>query len=161
MTQESTSHHQSAQNHETAPEQEPISPRKAAVVVVVVVLVFGIFAVAGILRRLHAETALAQRTDELAAPTVTVAPAQAGAPVDNLVLPGNVTAFTDAPIYARTDGYLLHWYFDIGAKVKKGDLLAVIDTPELDRQVAQAQADLATAETNAGNAKVEAERDAG
>ena len=161
MTQESTSHHQSAQNHETAPEQEPISPRKAAVVVIVVVLVFGIFAVAGILRRLHAETALAQRTDELAAPTVTVAPAQAGAPVDNLVLPGNVTAFTDAPIYARTDGYLLHWYFDIGAKVKKGDLLAVIDTPELDRQVAQAQADLATAETNAGNAKVQADRYAG
>ena len=62
-----------------------------------------------------------QRTNDLAAPTVTVAPAKPGAPVENLVLPGNVTAYTDSPIYARTDGYLLHWYFDIGAKVKKGD----------------------------------------
>jgi len=72
-----------------------------------------------------------------------------------------VTAYTDSPIYARTDGYLARWYFDIGAKVKKGDLLAVIDTPELDKQVAQAEADLATAETNSGNAKVQADRYAG
>ena len=97
----------------------------------------------------------------LAAPTVTVAPAKPGAPVDEFVLPGNVTAYTDSPIYARTDGYLVHWYFDIGAHVKKGDLLAVIDTPELDKQVAQAEADLATAQTNAGNAKVQADRYAG
>jgi len=158
MNQESNSNLQSAKSHETAPEQEPISPRKAVVVLALVLLIFGIFAAVGILRRIHAESALSQQTNENAAPTVTVAPAQAGAPVDNLVLPGNVTAFTDAPIYARTDGYLLHWYFDIGAKVKKGDLLAVIDTPELDKQVAQAQADLVTAQTNAGNAKVQADR---
>ena len=69
-----------------------------------------------------------------------------------------MTAYTDSPIYARTDGYLVHWYFDIGAHVKKGALLAVIDTPELDKQVAQAEADLATAQTNASNAKVQADR---
>ena len=63
---------------------------------------------------------LAERTDALAAPSVTVAPAKPGAPVDTFVLPGNVTAYTDSPIYARTDGYLLHWYFDIGAQREKG-----------------------------------------
>ena len=77
------------------------------------------------------------------------------------MLPGNVTAYTDSPIYARTDGYLVRWYFDIGTRVKKGDLLAVIDTPELDKQVAQAEADLNTAQTNAGNAKVQADRYSG
>jgi RND family efflux transporter MFP subunit len=126
--------------------------------VIVILLIFGVFAVAGILRRIHAQSALSQRTNDNAPPTVTVAPATAGAPVDNLVLPGNVTAYTDSPIYARTDGYLAKWYFDIGTKVKKGDLLAVIDTPELDKQVAQAEAELTTAETNAGNAKVQADR---
>src|SRR5579862_5580154 len=161
MSQESNSNPQSAKSHETAPEQDPISPRKAVVVVIVILLIFGVFAVAGILRRIHAESALSQRTNDNAPPTVTVAPAKAGAPVDNLVLPGNVTAYTDSPIYARTDGYLAKWYFDIGTKVKKGDLLAVIDTPELDKQVAQAEAELTTAETNAGNAKVQADRYAG
>ena len=144
-----------------APEQSRISARKVLVVAAVVLLILGVLAATGILRRMHAGTVLAERTNALAAPTVTVAPAKPGAPVENFVLPGNVTAFTDSPIYARTDGYLLRWYFDIGAKVKKGDLLAVIDTPELDKQVAQAEADLATAETNAGNAKVQAERYSG
>ena len=60
------------------------------------------------------------------------------------MLPGNVSAYTDAPIYARTSGYLTKWYYDIGARVKKGALLAEISTPELDQQLAQAQADLAT-----------------
>ena len=74
------------------------------------------------------------------------------------MLPGNVTAYTDSPIYARTDGYLQRWYYDIGAKVKKGALLAVIETPELDKQVAQAQSDLATAQANANIARIQAER---
>ena len=107
---------------------------------------------------MHADTVLAERTNDLAAPTVAVAPAKAGAPVETLVLPGNVTAYTDSPIYARTDGYLEHWYFDIGARVKKGALLAVIATPELDQQLAQAEADLATAQANANIARIQAER---
>ena len=80
-----------------------------------------------------------RRTNELAAPTVIVAAPKQGAPVDSFVLPGNVTAYTDSPIYARTAGYLTRWYFDIGARVKKGALLAEIATPEVDQQLAQAQ----------------------
>ncbi len=152
---------QAAHSRDAAPEQSAISPRKALVGVVVVLLILGILAATGILRRMHAGSVLAERTDALAAPFVTVAPAKTGAPVDNYVLPGNVTAYTDSPIYARTDGYLLHWYFDIGARVKKGDLLAVIDTPELDKQVAQAESDLVTAQANANIAHIQAERYSG
>ncbi|HUA92427.1 MAG TPA: efflux RND transporter periplasmic adaptor subunit [Terracidiphilus sp.] len=148
----------SSEAHEAAPEQEPLSPRKALAGVGILVAVAIVLAVVGIVHRSHADTVLARDTQETAAPTVSVAPAKPGAPVDEFVLPGNVTAYTDAPIYARTDGYLVHWYYDIGARVKKGDLLAVIATPELDQQLAQAQADLVTAQTNAGNAKVQADR---
>jgi len=148
-------------SHDHAPEQEPISKHKVAIGLVVLFIAAVVLAGLGMLARVHANTALAQRTTAAAAPTVAVAPAKSGAPADEFVLPGNVTAYTDAPIYARTDGYLVRWYFDIGAHVKKGDLLAVIDTPELDKQVAQAEADLATAQTNASNAKVQADRYAG
>ena len=68
---------------------------------------------------------------------------KASAPDEALVLPGQTQAFSDTPIYARTSGYLKRWYFDIGAHVKKGELLAEIDTPELDEQLRQARADLA------------------
>jgi RND family efflux transporter MFP subunit len=74
------------------------------------------------------------------------------------VLPGNVTAFSDSPIFARTSGYLTKWYYDIGAPVKAGALLAEIATPELDQQLAQTEADLVTAQTNASNAHTQAER---
>jgi multidrug efflux pump subunit AcrA (membrane-fusion protein) len=67
-------------------------------------------------------------------------------------------AYVDSPIYARTDGYLEKWYFDIGARVKKGDLLATIASPEVDQQLAQARADLSTAEATAGYAKQQAQR---
>jgi RND family efflux transporter MFP subunit len=127
----------------------------------VVLLILVVFAAVGILRRIHAGDVLAARTNSMAAPTVSVATAKASAPVETLILPGNVTAFTDSPIYARTDGYLDHWYFDIGARVKKGALLAVISTPELDRQVSQAESDLATAEATANNARIQAERYSG
>jgi RND family efflux transporter MFP subunit len=115
----------------------------------------------GILHRVHADRVLADTTQQLAAPTVTVAAPKAGAPVTSFVLPGNVTAWTDSPIYARTSGYLTRWYFDIGAKVKKGALLAVISTPEVDQQLAQARAELNTAQANANNARIQAERYSG
>ena len=150
--------HQSGHEHESAPEQAAISPRKALVGVAVVLFVAGVLAGVGILRRIHADIVLAERTNELAAPTMIVAAPRAGAPVDSFVLPGNVTAWTDSPIYARTSGYLTHWYFDIGARVKKGALLAEIATPELDQQLAQAEADLNTAQANANNARIQAER---
>ena len=75
-----------------------------------------------------------------------------------VILPGNIYAYKDAPLYARTDGYLSKWFFDIGAHVRQGQLLAVISSPEVDKQLLQARADLATAEANAGLAKTNAGR---
>ena len=83
---------------------------------------------------------------------------KAGAPTQEIVLPGNTQAFTNAPIYARTSGYLKRWYFDIGAHVKKGQLLAEIETPEVDQQLDQARADLKTAQANLATAKISADR---
>ncbi|MFP5236726.1 MAG: efflux RND transporter periplasmic adaptor subunit [Acidobacteriota bacterium] len=159
MTSESSSQPQSQPHHrESAPEHPPISGRHASVWLIVAGVAVVAFAVSGIWKRHHQSEVLAETTQQAAPPTVIVAPPQHGAPVDAFVLPGNVTAYSDSPIYARTSGYLEKWYYDIGAKVKKGALLAVISTPELDQQVAQAQADLLTAQTNAGNAKVQADR---
>lgn len=161
MSQENASNQQKthpAEGHESAPDQAPIAPRKALTGVVVVLAAAALVAGFGIWSRMSANSALAKSTHELAAPTVLTAPAKPGAPVDSFVLPGNVSALTDSPIYARTSGYLTRWYFDIGARVKKGALLAEIATPEVDQQLAQAEADLATAEANANNARIQAER---
>jgi RND family efflux transporter MFP subunit len=147
--------------HESAPDQQPIAPRKALAGVVFVLLLAAALAGLGIFHRISANTVLAERTTELAAPAVIVATPKLGAPVDSLVLPGNVAAYTDSPIYARTSGYLARWYFDIGSKVKKDALLATISSPEVDQQLSQAEADLATAQANANNARVQAERFAG
>jgi RND family efflux transporter MFP subunit len=162
MTQEPNPKSQpAAKNHESAPEAAPLSPRKALAGAGVVLLILVILAAIGILRRFHDNKVLAARTNDLAAPTVSIAPAKLGASVETLVLPGNVTALTDSPVYARTDGYLDRWYFDIGARVKKGALLAVIATPELDKQVSQAESDLATAQATATNARTQADRYSG
>ena len=75
-----------------------------------------------------------------------------------VILPGNIYAYSDASLFARTDGYLSKWYFDIGAHVKQGQLLAIISSPEVDKQLLQARADLATAEANAGLAKTNSTR---
>ena len=148
----------SAHDLSSAPEQKPIAPGKALIGVVLVLVVAIGLGVWGVLSRRSAETVLANNTQELAPPSVITATAKPGAPVDTFLLPGNVTAYTDAPIYARTSGYLTKWYYDIGAKVKKGALLAEIATPELDQQLAQAEADLTTAQASAGNAKAQADR---
>jgi RND family efflux transporter MFP subunit len=158
MTNESNPNQQPGYEHETAPQQAAISPRKALVGVAVVVIVAGVLAGIGIWSRIRADRHLVDTTNQLAAPAVIVAAPKAGAPVDSFVLPGNVTSFTDSPIYARTSGYLTRWYFDIGAKVKKGALLAEIATPEVDQQLAQAEAELNTAQANANNARIQAER---
>jgi len=142
-------------NHEDAP---AISGRKAIVAVAGVVLLAVILAIVGIIPRLRAEKNLKNRTSDLALANVLVDKPRAGEPSQELVLPGNMFAYVDSPIYARTDGYLEHWYFDIGAHVKKGELLATIASPEVDQQLAQARADLATAQSNAGYAKQQASR---
>jgi RND family efflux transporter MFP subunit len=144
-----------------APEQKPISGGKAVAGVVILLVVALVLAGWGLLNRRSANAVLAERTTDLAAPTVIAITPTQGAVAESFVLPGNVTAYTDSPIYARTSGYLTKWYFDIGARVKRGDLLAEIATPELDQQLAQAQADLTTAQSNANNAKVQADRYSG
>jgi RND family efflux transporter MFP subunit len=113
---------------------------------------------AGIRDRAEAETELARVTDAAAVPTVEVTHPTAGAPTDALVLPGDTKAFSDTAIFARTNGYLKRWYFDIGAHVKRGQLLAEIETPEVDDQLRQALADLATAQANLKLATITAER---
>jgi RND family efflux transporter MFP subunit len=148
----------SSHDTETAPEQKAIKPRYAITAAVVFVLVLVVLAVVGILPRQHAMAALADHTNELAAPSVIAITPKPGDPIQELILPGNVTSYTDSPIYARTSGYLTHWYFDIGAKVKQGALLAEIASPEVDQQLAQAQADLNTAQANANNAHIQADR---
>jgi RND family efflux transporter MFP subunit len=125
----------------------------AAALVVVVVVIFGIYS------RLAAETRLQQTTLQAAIPTVSIVHPQAGDHAQELVLPGNTQAFIDSPIYARTNGYLKRWYVDIGARVGKGQLLAEIETPELDQQLQQAQADLATAQANLNLSQITAARD--
>jgi RND family efflux transporter MFP subunit len=112
----------------------------------------------GIHSRAAAESRLKQRTEEAAIPTVGVVFPREGAPTQEIVLPGNTQAFSDAPIYARTSGYLKRWYFDIGAHVHKGQLLAEIETPEVDQQLQQARADLDTAQANLNIAKITASR---
>jgi len=125
----------------------------AAALAVVAVVIYS-----GIHSRAVAESRLTQRTQEAAIPTVAVVFPREGAPLQEIVLPGNTQAFSDAPIYARTNGYLKHWYFDIGAHVKKGQLLAEIETPEVDQQLLQARADLDTAQANLKIAKITATR---
>jgi RND family efflux transporter MFP subunit len=143
---------------ETAPDQKPIKAGHGLTALAVLILVMVVLAVVFILPRQHAMAALAERTDELAEPSVIAIAPKPGNPIQELILPGNVTSYTDSPIFARTSGYLSHWYFDIGAKVKKGDLLAEIASPEVDQQLAQAEADLNTAQANANNARIQADR---
>jgi RND family efflux transporter MFP subunit len=112
----------------------------------------------GIRSRVGAESRLKSATDQAATPVVQVIYPQPGAPTQEIVLPGSTQAFTDTPIYARTNGYLKRWYFDIGARVKQGQLLAEIETPEVDQQLDQARADFETAESNLQLAKTTADR---
>jgi RND family efflux transporter MFP subunit len=130
-----------------------------------VLLVSGAFALCvaavvllGIRSRVEAESKLKVATDEAATSTVQVIHPKPGAPTEEIVLPGSTIAFTDTPIYARTNGYLRHWYFDIGARVKKGQLLVEIETPEVDQQLQQARADLETAQANMQLAKITSDR---
>jgi RND family efflux transporter MFP subunit len=112
----------------------------------------------GIHSRTSAQSTLAQETITASVPTVHVVTPQQNAPGQGLVLPGQTTSFTDTPIYSRANGYLKKWYVDIGAQVKKGELLAEVETPELDDQLRQARADLVTAQANAKLAGITANR---
>src|SRR5712672_3039730 len=137
----------------------PGTRRRTAILVAAAVLaVLAVLIYSGIHSRAVAESRLTQRTQEAAIPTVAVVFPKEGAPTQEIVLPGNTQAFSDAPIYARTSGYLKRWYFDIGAHVRKGQLLAEIETPEVDQQLLQARAELDTAQANLNIAKITASR---
>jgi RND family efflux transporter MFP subunit len=127
-------------------------------VLIILIVIAVILAIWGIASRLIARSHLEKRTvNDSQTTVVTVKPTLSGAD-DELVLPGSVLAFIEAPIYARTNGYLKIWYTDIGEHVKKGQLLADIETPEVDRQLGQARADLETAHANAVLAKTTNDR---
>lgn len=129
-----------------------------AIFLLFAVVVMAIIVIWGISSRRQANAQLALETRELSVPIVMVMHPKPGAPQQEIVLPGDIQPFTDAPIYARTNGYLKRWYADIGTRVKAGQLLAEIDTPEVDQQLQQARADLATAEANLRLAEITAAR---
>jgi RND family efflux transporter MFP subunit len=147
-----------SEGHGGPPDAPPLSGRVAAIMIVVLLVLAVLVAVGGIIPRVRARTELKDQTDSLAAPTVIANPPQAGQVGQEVILPGNVYAYSDASLFARTDGYLDKWYFDIGAHVRQGQLLAVISTPEVDKQLLQARADLATAKATAGLAKINSSR---
>jgi RND family efflux transporter MFP subunit len=117
-----------------------------------------LLAVWGIYSRLSARNALGREAASAAIPTVTTVHAHKGSKSSSIVLPGSVQAYYEAPIYARTNGYLRIWYTDIGAPVKKGQLLGEIETPEVDQERRQAIADMATAKANYELARITTER---
>jgi RND family efflux transporter MFP subunit len=121
-------------------------------------LLLGVLIAAGIHSRVHAEERLSSNAQQNSALSVAVTtPSQGAGPLE-ITLPANTQAYIDTPIYARTNGYLRKWYADIGTRVHRGQILAEIETPELDQQVEQAQSDLATAQANQEIAQITAER---
>lgn len=142
-------------------EHPPARPRRSsrwALFALVVLVALGGLAWHGIASRARAMSVLAAETRELSVPTVAVIQARRGAPTEVLVLPGALQAFTDAPIYARTSGYLKRRHVELGERVKAGQLLAEIDAPELEQQLQQARADFSTADANLHLAQVTADR---
>jgi len=142
------------------PGQRPPSSGVGKVIfgLAVLLIVAGAVVYRGITTRARAAADVKADTRDLAVPAVSLAQPKRGAPQEEIVLPGNIQAFIDAPIYARTSGYLKRWYVDIGGRVKDGQLLADIDTPELDQQLQQARAELATAKANYDLAQTTAAR---
>lgn len=137
----------------------PGNPKKPSYVVLFVVL--GLLLIAGAITlflRLGEKRALAEETETLAVPTVIVVQPKPEAPQRELVLPSTLEAYTESPIYARTSGYLAHWYKDIGSKVGKGQLLADIETPEVDQELMQARAARDQAQAQLSLAKSSAQR---
>jgi RND family efflux transporter MFP subunit len=132
--------------------------RKHWLVALIVLLIVGGVLFWGIRSRLQQETKLRNVVAQTTATPVSVVSPKAAAPAQEIIVPGNVQPFISSPIYARTDGYLQKWYFDIGAHVKAGQLLAVIQSPEVDQEWAQAKSTLATAQANLELSKITMDR---
>jgi RND family efflux transporter MFP subunit len=114
----------------------------------VAVIAVAALLISGIWSRVRARTALNTETAQAALTAVSVVSPKQTTPAEEIILPGNVQPYISSPIYARTNGYLKKWYFDIGAHVKQGELLALIETPEVDQQLQQARSNLLTAQAN-------------
>src|SRR6201997_3177152 len=146
------------QAEERSPLGEPITPvnkagtgkrsRKTWIALAVAAMAIAALLGSGIWSRARAGATLRNETVQGAITAVSVVSPKRTAPADEIILPGNVQPYISSPIYARTNGYLKKWYFDIGARVKKGQLLAVIETPEVDQQLQQARSNLLTAQAN-------------
>jgi len=122
--------------------------RKSWLILAIAVIAVAILLMSGIWSRVKARNTLNAETAQAAVPAVSVVSPKQTAPTDEIILPGNVQPFITSPIYSRTNGYLKKWYFDIGARVKQGQLLALIETPEVDQQLQQARSNLLTAQAN-------------
>lgn len=128
--------------------KNPHRSRRSWIIACAILLLFAGILAYGISSRLRHDATVRAETTQMSLPSVSVATPERSASLQEIVLPGNVQPFTSAPIYARTNGYLKTWYADIGAHVKKGQLLAVIETPEVDQQLQQSRSNLATSEAN-------------
>jgi RND family efflux transporter MFP subunit len=128
--------------------EAPKPSHKSWIAIAIAVIVVAALLASGIWSRVKARNTLDKETAQAALAAVSVVSPKLTTPTDEIILPGNVQPFITSPIYARTDGYLRKWYFDIGAHVKKGQLLAIIETPEVDQQLAQARSNLLTAQAN-------------
>jgi RND family efflux transporter MFP subunit len=149
-------------SHNSSPQQaqierQPLS-RSLFVGLGIAALLLGVVIYLGIHERAMAASNLGNATERAAIAAVNVVEPKSGTSGEEIVLPGTTQAFIDTPIFARTSGYLKAWYFDIGAHVEQGQLLAVIETPELDQQLDQARADLKTAQANEQLAEITAAR---
>ena len=143
----------------TPPPELPAAPaRKALFIVAIVVVILAVGGAASMLSRIRAGRALAKETDADSIATVVVVHPVAEKPDEELVLPASLQAFEESPIYARTNGYLLKWYKDIGSRVTQGELLADIDTPEVDQELSQARATRQQSAAQLDIAKISADR---
>ena len=138
------------------PDTSDSAPVKAGRAIVFLAVAAIAIAATGVFDRRHEHERLARWTSEQAVPTVALVSPQEGGGAREVVLPGNVEAFVSASIHGQTSGYVQEWRKDIGAQVHQGDVLAVVDTPELDQSIAVAQSELAKAKANLALAKVTA-----
>ncbi len=143
---------------ERPPDLPPAPAGRAKIMVGAVLLVLITAGAVTLLTKKGEADALAKETDAVAIPTVAVVQPTKGPGSDELILPGNLQAFIESPIFARTNGYLLKWYKDMGSQVEKGELLAAIDTPEVDQELSQARASREQIKAALGLAKISADR---